>query len=98
LRALYPDQDLLYDVENKINEVIDRYHYSNLDFNKIPSTFINSVFKLGEHIASGSWRENCVRDAGDYEMKRKEHIANLAESLSRKLKMDGHSNEKFDSS
>jgi len=47
---LYPDQDLLHDVEDKINEVIDRYHYTNLDFSKIPSTFINSVFKLGEHI------------------------------------------------
>jgi hypothetical protein len=37
LRALYPDQGLLHDVEDKINEVIDRYHYSNLDFNKMPS-------------------------------------------------------------
>ncbi len=87
---------MLHDVEDKINEVIDRYHYSILDLNKIPSTFVNSVFKLGEHIAKGLWCENCVHDAVDYEMKRKEQLANLVESFSQKLKMDGHSNEKFD--
>jgi hypothetical protein len=80
LRALYPDQDLLHDVEDKINEVIDRYHYSNLDFNKMPSTFVNSVFKLGEHITKGLWCENCVHDAVDYEMKRKEQFSNFVDS------------------
>jgi hypothetical protein len=80
LRALYPDEDLLHDVEDKINEVIDRYHYRNLDFNKIPSTFVNSVFKLGEHITKGLWCENCVHDAVDYEMKRKEQFSNFVDS------------------
>jgi len=82
LRALYPDKDLLQDVEDKINEVIDRYHYSKIDFNKMPSTFVNTVFKLGEHITSyrGSWCENCVHDAVNYEMKWKEQFSNLVES------------------
>ena len=59
---------------------------------------VNSFFKLDEHLTKGSWCENCVRDAVDYEMKRKEHLANWVESLSQKLKMDGHSNDKFDPS
>ncbi|MGA9149664.1 MAG: hypothetical protein WBZ36_03720 [Candidatus Nitrosopolaris sp.] len=83
LRALYPDEELIHDVEDKINEVIDRYHYSNLDFSKIPSTFVNSVFKLGEHISQGSWCENCVHDAVDYETKCKEQLSNFFESLNR---------------
>ena len=72
LRTLYPDEDLLDDVEDKINEVIDRYHYSKLDFNKIPSTLVNSLFKLGEHITKGSRCENCVHDA----VKCKEQFSN----------------------
>lgn len=62
LRALYPDWELLDDVEYKINEVIDRCHYSNLDLNEMSSTFVNSVFKLGEHITKGPLCENCVHD------------------------------------
>ncbi|MGA9154290.1 MAG: hypothetical protein WBZ36_27220, partial [Candidatus Nitrosopolaris sp.] len=72
LRTLYSDEDLLDDVEDKINEVIDRYHYSKLDFSKIPPTFVNSVFKLGEHITKWSWCENCVHDA----VKCKEQFSN----------------------
>jgi phage-related protein len=57
---LYSDEDSLEDVEDKINEVIDRHDYSKLDFNKIPSTFVNSVLKLGKYITKGSRCENCV--------------------------------------
>jgi hypothetical protein len=57
---------------------------------------LKGSFKLGEHITKGLWCENCVRDSVDHEMKRKEQITNLVESLSQKLKMDGHSNKKFD--
>jgi hypothetical protein len=74
LRTLYSDVDLLDDVEDKINEVIDRYHYSKLDFNKIPPTLVNSVFKLGEHITKGSRCKNCAHDAVNYEMECKETI------------------------
>lgn len=77
LRALYPDEELLHDVENNIDEVIDRCHYSNVDFNKMPSTFVNSVFKLGEHISNGSPCENCIHDAVNYEMKRKDQLSNF---------------------
>jgi hypothetical protein len=75
LRALYPDEDLLQDVEDKIKEVIDRCHYSKLDFNKIPPTFEKSVFKLGEHITKGSRYKNCAHDAVDYEMECKERTS-----------------------
>lgn len=75
LRALYPDWELLDDVEDKINEVIDRYHYSKLDASKISPTFVNSVFKLGEHISKGPRCDNCFHDAVNYEMKRRKYSA-----------------------
>jgi hypothetical protein len=77
LRTLYPDWELLYDAEDKMNEVIDRYHYSGLDLNKIPPTFVNSVFKLGEHISKGSRCDNCFHDAVNYEMKRREYSSDF---------------------
>lgn len=75
LRSLYPDRELLYDVEDKINEIVDRYHYSKLDASKISQTFVSSVFKLGEHITKGSQCENRIHDTVNYEIKRREYIA-----------------------
>ena len=83
LRALYPDEELLQDVEDKMNEVIDRYHYSNFDFNKIPPTFVKSVFKLGEHVTKGPWCENCVHDGVKYEMRCKEQLSNFWDLLNK---------------
>src|SRR5262249_26484021 len=70
LRALYPDEELLDDLKDKINEVIDRCHYCKLDYNKIPPTFVKSVFKLGDHISEGSRCENCRHDAVENETNR----------------------------
>jgi hypothetical protein len=93
LRALYPDEELLHDVEEKINEVIDRFHYSKLDFNKIPPTFVNSVFKLGEHVSEGSRCENCFHDAVNSEIRHKQELSNFLESLSNGLLPWEHSDK-----
>lgn len=84
---------MLQDVEDKIDEVIDRFRYSKLDFNKIPPTFVNSVFKLGEHISNGSRCENCFHDAVKYEIKRKKQLSNWLESLNKGLLPWEHSNK-----
>jgi hypothetical protein len=91
LRALYPDEEFIDDLEDKINEVIDRCHYCKLDFNKIPPTFIKSVFQLGEHISRGSRCKICRHDAVENETDR---IELLYQAHSEFLKlMDERSNK-----
>ena len=67
-----------------------------LDLDKIPPTFVSTIFKLGNHITKKSQCENCFHDAVDFEMKRRKYSVDF-ESKVRDgwpFKQDRDSNEK----